>query len=161
MRIVCRPLLSTRTRNTRMQTEQNTVVANAINLGLEENTVHDSGREGDSSGTHSLPAGATDQKTNFQEGDIAQDQKQVVSEGRASKSQERGFIDAVKECKDLECLTKAHKLPRQEGQFNFVHAFIVGWPKTATTSLYYYLKKQPSGLPSLRKVNSSQHRIWL
>lgn len=62
------------------------------------------------------------------------------------------FLQAIQDCVTLQCLKDAHLVPRKQGQFNFPHALMVGWQKTATTSLYYYLDEHPQVLTSLQKV---------
>lgn len=53
---------------------------------------------------------------------------------------------------DLACLTAAARQPAGEREFRFPHAFIVGWQKSATTSLYATLMHHPSVLASKVKV---------
>ena len=54
---------------------------------------------------------------------------------------------------DLACLTAAGRQPGGGGrEFRFPHAFIVGWQKSATTSLYATLMHHPSVLASKVKV---------
>lgn len=36
----------------------------------------------------------------------------------------------------FDCIREAHDLPPGDAKFNFPHFMLVGWPKTATTSLY-------------------------
>lgn len=45
---------------------------------------------------------------------------------------------ALRGCWHFACLRWAHSLPRQGlGRFNFPHFMLLGWPKTATTSLFW------------------------
>lgn len=53
---------------------------------------------------------------------------------------------------DLACLTAAAKLPLEAGQFRFPHAFIVGYQKCATTSLFATLIHHPQVLSAKIKV---------
>lgn len=46
------------------------------------------------------------------------------------------FVADVAACKDLACLRAAHAAGRGGARFSFPHFFIVGWQKTATTSLW-------------------------
>lgn len=49
------------------------------------------------------------------------------------------FIDALKTCKDMECVKSAHYQPKKEAKFNFPHFLIIGFQKAATTSLHVYV----------------------
>jgi len=46
------------------------------------------------------------------------------------------FIQAIATCNSFECVRDAHRQPRKGARFNFPHFLIVGWQKSATTSLY-------------------------
>ena len=46
------------------------------------------------------------------------------------------FLEALSTCDSLECLHDAHELEKEPGVFNFPHFLIIGFQKTATTSLY-------------------------
>lgn len=89
----------------------------------------------------------------------------------ATTAASQSFIGALKLCKDLYCVRNAHEIPPEKGQvrphlflsiilhvsyveytlyfkfeilflqLNFPHAIIIGWQKTATTSLFVYLNK--------------------
>lgn len=62
------------------------------------------------------------------------------------------FLNSLKDCSTMKCVRKAHfEHPRRPKQFNFPHALIVGWQKTATTSLYIHLKQHPDVLDNPRK----------
>lgn len=58
------------------------------------------------------------------------------------------FLEALSQCESLECLTAAHALPHREpsARFNFPHFLIIGFQKTATTSLYGHLSEHPEVL---------------
>lgn len=49
------------------------------------------------------------------------------------------FTAALATCETLECVHDAHYQPRDGPRFNFPDFFIIGWQKTATTSLYSYV----------------------
>jgi hypothetical protein len=54
------------------------------------------------------------------------------------------YLKALDGCNTLECVHDAHFQPRADAaQFNFPHFFIIGWQKTATTSLFNYLSGHP------------------
>jgi hypothetical protein len=46
------------------------------------------------------------------------------------------FIQAIATCDSFECVRDAHRQPRKGARFNFPHFMIIGWQKSATTSLY-------------------------
>lgn len=46
------------------------------------------------------------------------------------------FIQAIATCDTFECVRDAHRQPRKGARFNFPHFMIIGWQKSATTSLY-------------------------
>lgn len=46
------------------------------------------------------------------------------------------FLEALSTCDTLECVHDAHLLEKEPGVFNFPHFLIIGFQKTATTSLY-------------------------
>ena len=65
------------------------------------------------------------------------------------------FLEKVETCESLACLREAHAL-REEGEksittFNFPHAIVLGWQKSATTSLYQHLSGHPTVLASVEK----------
>lgn len=62
-----------------------------------------------------------------------------------------GFLEALGSCRTLTCLRDAHNRPKQPGQFNFPHALIIGWQKSATTSLYAHLDRHPDVIASENK----------
>jgi hypothetical protein len=61
---------------------------------------------------------------------------------RARRSLDR--VEAVRGCATLECLRVAHEKPPGKAKFNFPHFMIVGFQKSATTSLHYHLVRHPS-----------------
>lgn len=73
-------------------------------------------------------------------------------EPRKDDLKEKSFVDALSTCTSLECLRKAHKIPKEKTQFNFPHALIVGWQKSATTSLYKFLERSSQVVVSKQKV---------
>lgn len=80
----------------------------------------------------------------------SEDESSILGE-KVDKSG-KAYLEAVKGCNTLQCLKKAYiNYPRNEKQFNFPHAIIVGWQKTATTSLYYHLKQHPDVIDLSRK----------
>ena len=83
----------------------------------------------------------------------------AVSETKHDASKdENGFTSMLAQCRTLECLRIAHELPRREDQFNFPHALIVGWQKSATTSLYKFLGKSDQVLLSQQKVRERERK---
>ncbi len=46
------------------------------------------------------------------------------------------FMQAIATCDSFECVRDAHRQPRKGARFNFPHFMIIGWQKSATTSLY-------------------------
>jgi len=57
------------------------------------------------------------------------------------------FLKALSSCETLECLKDAHQLrDRGPAKFNFPHFLIIGFQKTATTSLYGHLADHPQVL---------------
>ena len=66
---------------------------------------------------------------------------------------DQSFMDVIKSCLTLECLQEAHQLKGKSSvRFNFPHALLVGWQKSATTSLYHHLSKHGNVLASNEKV---------
>lgn len=63
------------------------------------------------------------------------------STARARRS--RDMVEALRGCQTLECVRTAHTRPPGPAKFNFPHFFIIGWQKTATTSLFAYLNRHP------------------
>lgn len=61
---------------------------------------------------------------------------------RARRSLDR--VEAVRGCHTLQCLRVAHEKPAGKATFNFPHFMIVGFQKSATTSLHYHLVRHPS-----------------
>ena len=61
---------------------------------------------------------------------------------RARRSLDR--VEAVRGCDTFECLRVAHEKPAGKATFNFPHFMIVGFQKSATTSLHYHLVRHPS-----------------
>ena len=46
------------------------------------------------------------------------------------------FMDALATCDTFECVKDAHMQPRYGARFNYPHFMILGWQKSATSSLY-------------------------
>jgi hypothetical protein len=46
------------------------------------------------------------------------------------------FLKALATCEDLECVHDAHFQPKPDGVFNYPHFIIIGFQKSATTSLF-------------------------
>ena len=46
------------------------------------------------------------------------------------------FLEALAGCDTLDCVRDAHSQPRRGACFSFPHFIIIGFQKTATTSLY-------------------------
>lgn len=61
---------------------------------------------------------------------------------RARRSLDR--VEAVRGCATFECLRVAHEKPAGKAKFNFPHFMIVGFQKSATTSLHYHLVRHPN-----------------
>ncbi len=90
---------------------------------------------------------------------VAQEQQQVVDDVSQPHSAPATYQEAVAKCADqpdLACLTAASKLPLGKGQFRFPHAFIVGYQKSATTSLFATLIHHPDVLSAKIKVKTSR-----
>lgn len=51
------------------------------------------------------------------------------------------MVEALRGCLTLECVRESHTKPPGPARFNFPHFFIIGWQKTATTSLFAYLNR--------------------
>jgi hypothetical protein len=60
---------------------------------------------------------------------------------RARRSLDR--VEALRGCETLECLRIAHEKPAGKATKNFPHFMIVGFQKSATTSLHYHLVRHP------------------
>lgn len=64
----------------------------------------------------------------------------AVSRGETSKpATVPSMLQTLMRCQTLECIKVAHSRSREPGTFNFPHFLIIGWQKTATTSLHDYL----------------------
>jgi hypothetical protein len=63
------------------------------------------------------------------------------------------FVEALAACTTLACLRDAHARPRAADQFNFPHALLVGWQKSATTSLYEHLARHKQVAESAVKAS--------
>ena len=61
--------------------------------------------------------------------------------GAARARRSRDMVEALRGCQTLECVRVAHRKPPGPARFNFPHFFIIGWQKTATTSLFAYLNR--------------------
>jgi len=61
------------------------------------------------------------------------------------------FLDMIPTCSSLDCLKKAHLLPRGPAKFNHPHFLIIGFQKAATTSLFSYLARHNETLASYIK----------
>lgn len=64
-----------------------------------------------------------------------------VSAVRARRSVD--VVEAIRGCTTLECVRVANSRPMGPARFNFPHFLIIGWQKTATTSLHAYLLRHP------------------
>ena len=53
-----------------------------------------------------------------------------------SSDSDRVFLDTLAQCHTIECLTRVHTMPRSDSIFNFPHFMILGFQKSATTSLF-------------------------
>lgn len=60
---------------------------------------------------------------------------------RARRSLDR--VEALRGCETLDCLRIAHEKPAGKATKNFPHFMIVGFQKSATTSLHYHLVRHP------------------
>ncbi|KAL4513316.1 hypothetical protein Ndes2526B_g04995 [Nannochloris sp. 'desiccata'] len=69
----------------------------------------------------------------------------------ATTADDDAFLKKVAECSTHECITEAHKMPRSTNIFNFPHFMIIGFQKSATTSLFKHLQEHPDLLPSIPK----------
>lgn len=55
----------------------------------------------------------------------------------------KDVVEAVRGCSSLECLRASHGRPQGRAKFHFPHFLLIGWQKTATTSLFAYLNRHP------------------
>ena len=46
------------------------------------------------------------------------------------------FLEALATCETLDCVRDAHLQPRGGARFNFPHFLVIGWQKSATTSVF-------------------------
>ncbi len=69
----------------------------------------------------------------------------------ATAAQDKAFLKAIAHCRTHECITEAHKMPRSTKLFNFPHFMIIGFQKSATTSLFKHLEQHPDLVHSLPK----------
>jgi Sulfotransferase domain len=69
----------------------------------------------------------------------------------ATAANDKEFLKALAACGDHECLTEVHKMPRSTKLFNFPHFMIIGFQKSATTSLFKYLQQHPDLVHSVPK----------
>ncbi|KAL4429840.1 hypothetical protein ABPG77_010957 [Micractinium sp. CCAP 211/92] len=61
---------------------------------------------------------------------------------------------ALRGCRTLQCVRHAHEQPKHPAQFNFPHFLILGFPKTATTSLFHHLIQHPTIMaPRVKEPN--------
>lgn len=58
------------------------------------------------------------------------------------------FLEALSTCKDLECIHDAHLQPRKGARFNYPQFMVLGWAKSATTSISRYIKEHPDIAPA-------------
>ena len=75
-----------------------------------------------------------------------------LSQPRRAPATYQEALAACADQPDLACLRAAAKLPLEKGQFRFPHAFIVGYQKCATTSLFATLIHHPQVLSAKIKV---------
>ena len=66
-----------------------------------------------------------------------------------------GMLEGLRSCWDLNCVKWAHTRPREPGagRFNFPHFLVLGFPKAATTSLYFRFAAHPQVVKPLYKVS--------
>jgi len=69
----------------------------------------------------------------------------------ATAKDDAAFLKKINECSTHKCITEAHKMPRSTKIFNFPHFMIIGFQKSATTSLFKHLQDHPDLLPSIPK----------
>jgi hypothetical protein len=79
------------------------------------------------------------------------DSQQIIEPPRPGSN--ASFLETLSTCRSLDCLRDAHARPRKQGQFNFPHALLVGWQKSATTSLYMHLSRHDQVVVSREKVS--------
>lgn len=70
---------------------------------------------------------------------------------------ETTFLEVLANCRTLACLKDAHTRPLEQRKFNFPHALLIGWQKSATTSIYVHLDRHPEVLASDAKVGVGAH----
>jgi hypothetical protein len=73
--------------------------------------------------------------------DVSDEIDSDVSTQRARRSKD--MVEAVRGCRTLECIKMAHTRPVGMAKFNFPHFLMIGWQKTATTSLFAHLNQHP------------------
>ena len=64
-----------------------------------------------------------------------------VSMHRARRAKD--IIEAIRGCQTFECLQMAHTRPPGPAKYNFPHFIMIGWQKTATTSIFAHLNFHP------------------
>lgn len=69
----------------------------------------------------------------------------------ATAADDAAFLKTISECTTHECITEAHKMPRSPKIFNFPHFMIIGFQKSATTSLFKHLEQHPDLVHSTPK----------
>lgn len=107
-------------------------------------------------------AAAVEQEANPDAGPhlVSQQQQQQqhsmdnLSQPRHAPATYQEALAACADQPDLACLSAAGKLPLDKGQFRFPHAFIVGYQKCATTSLFATLIHHPQVLSAKIKVSA-------
>ena len=60
---------------------------------------------------------------------------------RARRSKD--MVEAIRGCRTFQCVKMAHTRPPGLAKFNFPHFLMIGWQKTATTSLFAHLNQHP------------------
>lgn len=80
-----------------------------------------------------------------------QEQQPDAPGHKAKRRKKSAYHRALERCVTLACLQEAAQQERYKGQFLFPHFFILGWQKSATTSLFHHLKDHPEVLMPVEK----------
>lgn len=84
-----------------------------------------------------------------------QEQQPDAPGHKAKRRKKSAYHRALERCVTLACLQEAAQQERYKGQFLFPHFFILGWQKSATTSLFHHLKDHPEVLMPVEKVRAA------
>ena len=71
--------------------------------------------------------------------------------GHAQDENVTKVLDWMADCRNISCIIKANDRLQGRTRFNLPHFFLVGWQKSATTSVNAYLRHHPQYLPGIKK----------